>query len=93
MHNAENYGDFPSSRSELDSSLKEKGFECKGETKGGYTKYKNPSGEEVWVCPNGEVIRYIKESIPNAGPNDKQYYKVRYMWGGEPVPDEGHNTG
>lgn len=93
VHNAENYGKFPTSRDELDARLKEKGFEYKGQTQGGYVKYKNPAGEEIWIRPNGEVIRYIKEPIPDAGPNDKQFYKVRYMWDGNPVPDGGHNTG
>lgn len=35
VHNAENYGEFPTSRDELDVRLKEKGFEYKGQTKGG----------------------------------------------------------
>jgi len=93
VHNAENYGKFPTSRSELDAQLKDRGFEYKGETRGGNTRYKSPSGEEVWIRNNGEVVRYIKEPIPNAGPNDKQSYPRRYMWDGEPVPDYGHNTG
>lgn len=71
VHNAENYGKFPTSRGESDARLKEKGFECKGQTQGGYVRYKNTAGEEIWICPNGEVIRYIKEPIPDAGSNDK----------------------
>jgi len=93
VHNAENYGTFPSSRGELDTQLKEKGFELKSKTKGGYDLYKNAAGEEVWIRPDGEVIRCIKEPIPNAGPNDKQFYNRRYQWNGEPVPNDGHNTG
>ena len=39
------------------TALHEFGFAFVSETKGGYDKYVHEDGSQVWIRPNGEVIR------------------------------------
>jgi RHS repeat-associated protein len=45
------------SRADAHIAIRSQGFQCHGTTRGGYVRYRHPDGSEVWIRPNGEVIR------------------------------------
>jgi hypothetical protein len=77
-------------RAEAEQLLKEKGFEYKGPTQGGYQKWYHPDGSRVQIRPNGECAR-TGPKIPGRG---GKMYSPRYGPDGNPLPPgASHNTG
>jgi hypothetical protein len=54
------------SRMEADEFLRTLGAEVRM-TAGGYTRYKFPDSSEVWICPNGEVVRIPQRAYDRQG--------------------------
>src|SRR5262249_33769607 len=46
------------SRVEAHIAIRNQGFEYHGTTRGGYVRYRHADGSEIWIRPNGEVMRY-----------------------------------
>lgn len=68
-------------------ALDDAGFRWKSETKGGYRRYVHADLSEVWIRPNGEVIRLspkIKRGLEKG-------YHHRYDQNGNRTPS--HSTG
>jgi hypothetical protein len=63
-------------------------------TAGGYTRYQFPDGSEIWIRPDGEVIRM---AAPEYGPNGARINRgQRLDQKGNPIPRNqpgGHSTG
>jgi hypothetical protein len=53
------------------------------ETGGGYRRYASPDGSEIWIRPDGEVVRTGPKIDP--GPNQKNY-RDRYDQYGNRLP-------
>jgi len=54
------------SRMEVDEFLRALGAEARL-TAGGYTRYKFPDSSEVWIRPNGEVVRLPQREYNRQG--------------------------
>jgi len=54
------------SRMEVDEFLRTLGAEVRI-TAGGYTRYKFPDSSEVWIRPNGEVVRLPRREYDRQG--------------------------
>ncbi len=54
------------SRLETDEFLRTLGAEVRI-TAGGYTRYKFPDGSEMWIRPNGEVVRLPRREYDRQG--------------------------
>ncbi len=54
------------SRTEVDTFLHSLGAEVRT-TAGGYTRYKFPDQSEVWIRPNGEVVRLPRREYAPQG--------------------------
>src|SRR5262249_39102874 len=46
------------SRSDAHITIRNRGFQYHGTTRGGYVRYTHADGSEIWIRPNGEVMRY-----------------------------------
>ncbi|WP_216905939.1 PASTA domain-containing protein [Nocardia noduli] len=57
---------------EAERAIENQGFTQKGETTGGYRRYVHSDGSQVWIRPDGEVIRLGPKVDP--GPNAKNYH-------------------
>ncbi|MEV0259933.1 hypothetical protein AB0I49_01105 [Streptomyces sp. NPDC050617] len=73
---------------EAEQGIFGQGFSFTSETKGGYRCYDHPDGSQVWIRPNGEVMR-LGPSI-DAGPNQKNY---RQRYGPDGQITQEHSTG
>ncbi|MHB9082104.1 MAG: hypothetical protein ACYC3X_31965, partial [Pirellulaceae bacterium] len=56
-----------SNRADLHMQLREEGYTYHGTTKGGYVRYRLLDGPDVWIRPNGEVIRLGPKVTPADG--------------------------
>ena len=54
-------------RNEARQELRNKGFDYRGVTPGGYEKWYHPDGSRVQIRPNGEVTRQGPKIIPTDG--------------------------
>lgn len=54
--------------------LERAGFEYRSETSGGYVKWIHPDRSQVWIRPNGEVVRLGPKVKGSAG----KMYHPRY---------------
>jgi len=76
--------------------LGDNGFGKTKTTKGGYQQWDHEDGSQVWVRPNGEIVRTGPKRPQKNNPNGK---KVRDRYGpdGNVIPHEpgkdNHNTG
>jgi RHS repeat-associated protein len=59
------------SRAEAHKTIRNQGFEYHGTTRGGYVRYRHPDGSEIWIRPNGEVMRLGPK--PPGQPNRPRY--------------------
>jgi hypothetical protein len=76
------------SRAEADQFLRSLGAEVRT-TAGGYIRYKFPDTSEVWIRPNGEVVRLPRHEY---GPQGQRIHRgVRLDENG--VPTSTHTTG
>ena len=86
---------LPANRQALNDNLTGRGFNCKGQTQGGYVEYAHPDGTKVWVRPDGEVLTIKREWLPDMSRKVNNYYQ----WDGTLAPPtiegtlSGHNTG
>jgi len=44
-------------RADAHIAIRSQGFQLHGTTSGGYVRYRHPDGSEIWIRPNGEVMR------------------------------------
>jgi hypothetical protein len=58
-------------------------------TAGGYTHYQFPDGSEIWIRPDGEVIRL---AAPRYGPDGARINRGQRL-DPDGNPTESHNTG
>ncbi|MBC6419043.1 MAG: hypothetical protein GDA44_09775, partial [Prochloron sp. SP5CPC1] len=79
-------------RNEARQELRNKGFDYRGVTPGGYEKWYHPDGSRVQIRPNGEVTRQGPKIIPTDG---GKKYRPAIGPNGERLttPQEIHNTG
>jgi hypothetical protein len=75
-------------RAEAHVAIRQAGYNYHGTSAGGYVRYRHPSGAEIQIRPNGEVIRL---GPPVAPPGGGRRYHPRIDHTGNPVPT--HNTG
>jgi RHS repeat-associated protein len=76
------------SRADAHVAIRKAGFEYHGTTSGGYVRYRAPDGSEIWLRPNGEVVRLAPKVTPEGG---GRAYNPRVDFEGSSL--EGHNTG
>ncbi len=55
------------SRADCHMNLRNSGFDYQSTSKGGYVRYKHPDGSEVYLRPNGEVVRLGPKVTPSGG--------------------------
>jgi len=55
------------SRADCHINLRKAGFDYHSTSKGGYVRYKHPDGSEVYLRPNGEVVRLGPKVPPSGG--------------------------
>jgi hypothetical protein len=86
---ASEFGDMTGmSRTAADAFLRSRGASV-STTAGGYTRYKFPDRSEVWIRPDGEVVRI---PAPQYGADGRRINKgARLDQNGQPTTD--HNTG
>ena len=75
-------------RMDFHKKLRDRGFVYHGTTKGGFVRYRNTNGSEVWIRPNGEVIRLGPKVKPTGG---GKAYHPRVDASGNPI--DTHNPG
>ena len=75
-------------RDDLLNQLRENGFTYHSTTKGGYIRYTHGDGREVWIRPNGEVVRLGPKITPAGG---GKAYKPRIDANGNRI--DTHNPG
>jgi hypothetical protein len=76
------------SLADAEAVLGNSGFRFVNETAGGYRKYTHADGSEVWIRPNGEVIRLGPKV--DRGPNTPNY---RDRYGPDGQITDLHSTG
>lgn len=76
------------SRSDADAFLRSRGAEVRT-TEGGYTRYRFPDKSEVWLRPNGEVVRLPKPEYAPSGARINKGVRL----GENGAPTTLHNTG
>jgi hypothetical protein len=59
------------SRADAHIAIRNKGFQYHGTTSGGYVRYRHSDGSEIWIRPNGEVMRLGPK--PPGQPNRPRY--------------------
>jgi hypothetical protein len=58
-------------RADAHIAIRNLGFQYHGTTRGGYVRYRHPDGSEIWIRPNGEVMRLGPR--PPGQPNRPRY--------------------
>lgn len=76
------------SRFDAHTAIRQAGYNYHGTTAGGYVRYRHPSGAEIHIRPNGEVIRLGPPVVPSGG---GRAYHPRIDYQGHPIPT--HSTG
>ncbi len=76
-------------RAEAEQALKDAGFEHHSTTSGGYTRYRHPDGSDVWIRPNGEIVR----TPPRQYAPDGRVSNKGERFGPDGRPTSQHNTG
>jgi RHS repeat-associated protein len=95
-HGAENLPDLTGKSGEdAEKALEEAGFERGSKTSGGYERWRNSDGSEIWVRPDGEIVRLGPKEIPEGKTFGKdKMYRPRYGPNGKRLgPGDSHNTG
>jgi hypothetical protein len=59
------------SRADAHIAIRNQGFQYHGTTSGGYVRYRHPDGSDIWIRPNGEVMRLGPK--PPGQPNRPRY--------------------
>jgi hypothetical protein len=55
------------SRADFHIQLRSQGYQYHHTTKGGYVLYRHPNGSQIWIRPNGQVIRTGPPVTPSGG--------------------------
>ncbi len=76
------------SRADCHINLRKAGFDYHSTSKGGYVRYKHADGSEVYLRPNGEVVRMGPKVTPSGGGKP---YAPRIDSSGNRI--DTHNTG
>jgi hypothetical protein len=76
------------SRAEAHVEIRRAGYTYHGTSAGGYVRYRHPSGAEIQIRPNGEVIRLGPPVTPRGGGRP---HRPRIDSRGNPSPT--HSTG
>jgi len=76
---------------EADQELEKAGFKQGKTTAGGYQHWKHSDGSEIWIRPNGEIVR-VGPKIKST--NTGKLYSPRFGPDGRQLkPTDSHNTG
>ncbi len=76
------------SRADAHIAIRQAGYNYHGTTAGGYVRYRHPSGGEIQIRPNGEIIRLGPPVTPQGGGRP---YNPRIDHEGNRIPT--HSTG
>lgn len=76
------------SRADAHVTIQQAGYTYHGTSAGGYVRYRHPSGAEIHIRPNGEIIRLGPPVTPQGGGRP---YHPRIDYQGNPIPT--HSTG
>jgi hypothetical protein len=76
------------SRADAHIAIRQAGYTYHGTSAGGYVRYRHPSGAEIQIRPNGEIIRLGPPVTPQGGGRP---YHPRIDYQGNPIPT--HSTG
>jgi RHS repeat-associated protein len=70
------------SRADFHIELRSQGYQYHHTTQGGYVLYRHPNGSQVWIRPNGQVIRTGPPVTPSGGGRP---YRPRVDASGNPI--------